>query len=314
MKENKLSRRKTMAIIVKDAYFNSSTGMDRIHCMIWENDEVEKIGVIQLAHGVSEYIERYDDFARFLADNGYIVCGNDHLGHGLSARSMEELGFFCEVDGDVRMVDDMHILHNIMHKRYPDLPYYLFGHSMGSFCARVYAADFGEELAGLILCGTGELPSASILAEEPLRKLSEKLDSAFRLDTSAIMKYFLKEGQTGNDWLSYNKENIAKYEADPYCGVPLTVSGGRDLVSLANSACNPQWASRVPVGLPILLISGAKDPIGFNGRGVINVCDNLEDAGHKPEVILYPGMKHEILNEDEHERVYRDVLEWLKKN
>ncbi len=302
-----------MAIIVKDAYFNSSTGLDRIHCMIWENDEVEKIGVIQLAHGVSEYIARYDDFAKFLADNGYIVCGNDHLGHGLSARSMEELGFFCERDGDVRMVDDMHILYNIMHKRYPELPYFLFGHSMGSFCARVYAADFGEELAGLILCGTGEMPSATILAEEPLKMLVEKFNPMMRLDTSAITKLMGKDTQASLDWLSYNKENIAKYEADPLCGVPLTLSGNRDLISLANTACNPMWAARVPVGLPILLISGAKDPVGFNGRGVINVCDNLEDAGHRPEVILYPGMKHEILNEDEHEKVYRDVLEWLKK-
>lgn len=302
-----------MSIIVKDAYFNSSTGVDRIHCMIWENDEVEKKGVIQLAHGVSEHIGRYDDFAKFLADNGYIVCGNDHLGHGLSARSMEELGFFCEADGDVRMVDDMHILHNIMHKRYPDLPYYLFGHSMGSFCARVYAADFGEELNGLILCGTGELPSAAILAEEPLKMITEKTNSMFRLNTSAVTKLFNKEEKSDYEWLSYNRENIEKYEADPLCGFALTLSGDRDLVSLANTACNPMWASRVPVGLPILLISGAKDVVGFNGRGVINVCDNLEDAGHKPEVILYPGMKHEILNEDEHEKVYNDVLNWLNK-
>ncbi len=302
-----------MSIIVKDAYFNSSTGVDRIHCMIWENDEVEKKGVIQLAHGVSEHIGRYDDFAKFLADNGYIVCGNDHLGHGLSARSMEELGFFCEADGDVRMVDDMHILHNIMHKRYPDLPYYLFGHSMGSFCARVYAADFGEELNGLILCGTGELPSAAILAEEPLKMIAEKTNSMFRLNTSAVTKLFNKEEKSDYEWLSYNRENIEKYEADPLCGFALTLSGDRDLVSLANTACNPMWASRVPVGLPILLISGAKDVVGFNGKGVINVCDNLEDAGHKPEVILYPGMKHEILNEDEHEKVYNDVLNWLNK-
>lgn len=302
-----------MSIIVKDAYFNSSTGVDRIHCMIWENDEIEKKGIIQLAHGVSEHIGRYDDFAKFLADNGYIVCGNDHLGHGLSARSMDELGFFCETDGDVRMVDDMHILHNIMHKRYPDLPYYLFGHSMGSFCARVYAADFGEELNGLILCGTGELPSAAILAEEPLKMITEKTNSMFRLNTNSVTKLFSKEEKSDYEWLSYNRENIEKYEADPLCGFTLTLSGNRDLISLANTACNPMWASRVPVGLPILLISGAKDVVGFNGRGVINVCDNLEDAGHKPEVILYPGMKHEILNEDEHEKVYNDVLNWLNK-
>lgn len=184
---------------------------------------------------------------------------------------------------------------------------------MGSFCARVYAADFGEELNGLILCGTGELPSAAILAEEPLKMITEKTNSMFRLNTNSVTKLFSKEEKSDYEWLSYNRENIEKYEADPLCGFTLTLSGNRDLISLANTACNPMWASRVPVGLPILLISGAKDVVGFNGRGVINVCDNLEDAGHKPEVILYPGMKHEILNEDEHEKVYNDVLNWLNK-
>ncbi len=303
-----------MAIIVKDAYFNSSTGNDKIHCVIWEDDEVEKIGVFQIAHGVAEHIMRYDDFARFLAGHGYIVCGNDHLGHGLSVKSLDDLGYFAYKDGDVRLVDDMHILHNIMHKRYPDLPYYLFGHSMGSFCARVYAADFGEELSGVIFCGTGELPSAAILGEEPMKMLADRINPRIRVNTLGIMGK-LTAGKDGdvNDWLSYNKENVERYNADPLCGFALTLAGNRDMISLMNTACNPEWASKVPVGLPILLISGAKDPVGFNGKGGINVCDNLELAGHSPEVILYPGMKHEILNEDEHEKVYNDVLDWLAK-
>lgn len=301
-----------MAIIVKDAYFNSSTGVDMIHCVIWEDDSVEKVGVFQIAHGVAEHIMRYDDFARFLASHGFVVCGNDHLGHGLSAKTVEDLGYFADTDGDVRLVDDMHILHNIMHKRYPDLPYYLFGHSMGSFCARVYAADFGEELAGVIFCGTGELPSAAILGEEPMKLIAEKVNPKMKIPTLSLMGK-LTAGKDGdpNDWLSYNKENVEKYKADPLCGFSLTLAGNRDMISLMNTACRPDWASKVPVGLPILLISGAKDPVGFNGKGVINVCDNLEVAGHKPEVILYPGMKHEILNEDEHEKVYYDILGWI---
>ena len=144
-----------MAIIKKDAYFLSSTGINKIHCIIWQDTEKEPKGIFQIAHGVAEHIERYDEFARVLVNEGYIVCGNDHLGHGKSVESEDDLGFFAEEDGDVRMVDDMHILHNIMIKKYPSLPYYLFGHSIGSFCARVYAASFGFELSGLILCGTG---------------------------------------------------------------------------------------------------------------------------------------------------------------
>mgnify|MGYP000579784161 FL=1 len=147
-----------MAIIRKEAYFNSSTGKNKIHCMIWQDDAVKPIALFQIAHGMSEHIERYDDFACFLAGHGFIVCGNDHLGHGKSVNSLDDLGYMDDKNGHIRMVDDMHILHHIMHKRYPDLPYFLFGHSMGSFLSRSYAAHFGKELAGAIFCGTGELP------------------------------------------------------------------------------------------------------------------------------------------------------------
>lgn len=307
-----------MSVTVKDAYFNSSTGVNKIHTLIWEDTEKEKKGIFQIAHGVSEYIGRYDEFARFMAERGYIVVGNDHLGHGLSVDSMEDLGFIADKDGDVRLVDDMHILHNIMVKHYPDLPYVLFGHSMGSMCARVYAADFGEELSALILCGTGELPTSAILGEAPLKMLSEKLDSGIKINSTSVFGLISKlsnrkskEESDPLDWLSYDKDNVMRYAADPLCGFPLTLSGNRDLLSLMNTACRPEWASRVPLGLPILLISGAKDPVGFNGKGVINVCDNLEDAGHTPEIILYPGMKHEILNETEHQKVYNDIIGWL---
>lgn len=307
-----------MSIKVTDAYFNSSTGVNKIHTVIWEETDKEKIGVFQIAHGVSEYIERYDDFARFLASQGFVVVGNDHLGHGLSVNSMEELGYIADKDGDVRLVDDMHMLHNIMAKRYPALPYILFGHSLGSFCARVYAADFGQELSALILCGTSELPTSAVLGEEPMKMLAERLDPSIKFNSTSVFGLISKlsnrksKDETSSlDWLSYNKENIENYEADPLCGFPLTIAGNRDALSLMNTACRPEWASKVPVGLPILLIAGAKDPVGFNGKGVINVCDNLEDAGHRPEIILYPGMKHEILNEIEHEKVYNDILGWL---
>ena len=143
-----------MSVICKEAYYNSSTGKNLIRALIWHDDKETPIGVFQIAHGVCEHIGRYDDFARFLASNGFVVCGNDHLGHGKSVNSLAELGYTTEENGDVRMVDDMHILTRIMKKRYPELPYFLFGHSMGSFAARIYAADFGEELAGAIFCGT----------------------------------------------------------------------------------------------------------------------------------------------------------------
>lgn len=305
-----------MAVTKKDAYFASSTGIDNIHCCIWQDTEKEPKAIFQIAHGVSEYIERYDEFARFLAENGFVVCGNDHLGHGLSAKTLDDLGFFAEEDGDLRLVDDMHILSLIMKKRYPALPLILFGHSMGSFCARVYAAVFGEELSGLIFCGTGELPASAVVLEEPLRFLCKKLGAKAAVPGNLLDKMgalAVRDRQTDKDWLSRNRENVEKYIADPYCGVPLKLGGMRDIVSLANSACATGWAFRLPFGLPIMLISGAKDPVGMNGKGVIACCDNLESAGHSPEVILYPGDRHEILNEDDREKVFSDVLSWTQR-
>ena len=305
-----------MAIIRKDAYFISSTGVNKIHCRIWQDDEKEPKAVFQIAHGVSEYIERYDEFACFLASNGYIVCGNDHLGHGKSVDSFDDLGFTAEEDGDLRMIDDMHILYTIMHKRYPTLPYYLFGHSMGSFCARVYATSFWNELSGLILCGTGELPSVAVVMEEPIKLLCKKLGTRASVPATLLDKmqtFMIRDAKTSKDWLSRNEENVQNYINDPLCGADFKMSLVRDLISIANSACTDEWAYLVPPTLPILLVSGAKDPVGMNGKGVINVCDNLEDAGHTPTCYLYPGDRHEILFEDDREKIFGDILAWLEK-
>ena len=305
-----------MAIIRKDAYFLSSTGINKIHCRIWQDDEKEPKAVFQIAHGVSEYIERYDEFACFLASNGYIVCGNDHLGHGKSVDSFDDLGFTAEEDGDLRMIDDMHILYSIMHKRYPTLPYYLFGHSMGSFCARVYATSFWNELSGLILCGTGELPSVAVVMEEPIKLLCKKLGTRASVPATLLDKMqtlMIRDAKTSKDWLSRNEENVQNYINDPLCGADFKMSLVRDLISIANTACTDEWAYLVPPTLPILLVSGAKDPVGMNGKGVINVCDNLEDAGHTPTCYLYPGDRHEILFEDDREKIFSDILAWLEK-
>ena len=305
-----------MAVIKKEAYFISSTSMNKIYTNIWTDDEVQPKAVFQIAHGVAEHIGRYDDFARFLASKGFVVCGNDHLGHGNSAVTPEEIGFFAEEDGDRRLVDDMHILTLIMKKRYPDLPYFLFGHSMGSLCARVYATPFGEELSGLILCGTLEAPASAVVLEEPLKLLCRKMGADSKVNNSLFDKVStigMKNKKTDKDWLSYNEENVRAFIEDPLCGNDLKLGAVRDIVSLTNSACSTTWAQRLPFALPILIISGAKDPIGFNGKGIIAVSDNLESAGFNPTVIMYPGSRHEILNEDNKEKVYDDILDWTER-
>lgn len=305
-----------MAIVKSEAYFNSSTGINKIRTLIWRDDAITPIGVFQIAHGMAEHIDRYDEFARFLAENGFVVCGNDHLGHGKSVNQPSDLGYFSKTNGDKRLVDDMHILTKIMKKKYPDLPYFLFGHSMGSFCARVYVTHFGSELAGVVFCGTGELPSVVSTFQEPVNKLCEKLGADKRVDFLAdafnTLCNVMVPGKTNSfSWISQNAENQKEYSNDNLCGFALTLGGYRDLFALANEASSREWASKVPEDLPILIISGAKDPVGLNGKGVLSVADNLVLAGHEPTVVLYPGDRHEILNEVDKETVFNDVLSWL---
>lgn len=306
-----------MSIIKKEAYFNSSNGKNKIRTLIWSDEKASPIGVVQIAHGSSEHIGRYEAFANFLAENGFVVCGNDHLGHGKSVDTLDELGSVEGEDGWLRTVDDMHILHNIMAKRYPDLPYFLFGHSMGSFAARIYSARFGSELKGAIFCGTGQIPAAAAFLRQPLDIIVQKLGEAknvsalVRLVTKAQSLQYEKEGGDELAWLARNPATREEFAADPLCGAPMKASGLRSLCMLALKASEPDWASRLPKDLPIMMISGGKDPIGQNGRGVISVAVSLEQAGIEPTVILYPGDRHEILNELDREAVFRDVLKWL---
>lgn len=306
-----------MALVRKEAYFNSSNGLNKIRTLIWEDDELTPIGIVQLTHGMAEHIARYDDFARFLASNGFVVCGNDHLGHGKSIEERAQIGYMGEENGDKRLVDDMHILTKIMKKRNPDIPYFLFGHSMGSFCTRVYASHFGYELDGIILCGTGDLPPIINAAVDGIDLLVAKYGSTRRVDAVAdvMNKGFSMLGDDkGNAlaWLSENAENRLNYSNDELCGFTYTLAGYRDIYNIMREACDELWAYRLPENLKVMVISGAKDPVGMNGKGVLAVADQLAAAGFDPTVILYPGMRHEILNETEKEVVYNDVLKFLQ--
>jgi alpha-beta hydrolase superfamily lysophospholipase len=305
-----------VSIVRKQAFYNSSTGENQIRALIWEDDSTEKKGVVQISHGMAEHIGRYDDFARFLASNGFVVCGNDHLGHGLSVNSEYDYGFFAETDGDKRIVDDMHILAHIMKKRYPHLPYFIFGHSMGSLCARVYAMHFGNEIDGAVFCGTLNIPKISPALLPAIDKLIERFGPHAEVDgiVNAVQKIqalLTKDERAAVSWLSSNSDNWDNYEYDGMCGFPFKLGGYRDLYALACEACGNGWAECIRKDLPIMVISGALDPISLNGRTALRAADELAIAGHEIEPILYPGDKHEILNEKNKDVVYDDILKFF---
>ena len=307
-----------MSIIRTEAYYKSTTGEDLIRALIWRNDELPPMGIVQISHGLTDHIDRYDRFARFLCENGYVVCGNDHLGHGKEAAKNGKLGDFGARDTDIRMVDDMNLLANIMKKKYPDFPYYLLGHSMGSFLARLYTAQFGDGLSGLILCGTTHVSGKLSVLSEWVLPFGEMIGADKYSDTGSEVlgkitaKYFKEDDE--NAWLSVSRENRDEALNDPYFDFPITNASAMMVAKMLLRASSDDCYATVPQGLPVMLISGGKDPIGFFGRGVLSACDKYEYYGADTFMKIYPGLRHEILNEDDYEGIYNDVLGWLNDN
>lgn len=277
-------------------------------------------GVVQIVHGISEHIERYDDFMRCLSEHGFLAAGNDHLGHGRSVKDETELGYFGAENGWSMVVGDIHRLHMRLKENYPDMPIFLFGHSMGSFLSRTYAILNGEDLDGLIVCGTGNQAAPLVLAGKGAAALEMRLHGATyrseKLNNLIFGAYNVKFGETRtpNDWLCRDEAVVDRYTADPLCGGVPTVGLIYEMMRGIAFVSNAKNVARVPKNLPILLISGAEDPVGERGKGVIKAYRLYLNAGVKDlSLKLYPGARHEILNEVNKEEVYTDVVEWLDK-
>lgn len=311
-----------MAEVVREEFsFVSADGKTPIHCILWlpENDYAQTPkAIVQLAHGMEEYIARYDDFARFLAEQGFVVCGNDHIGHGQSVSTPDRVSYL-PVDGAEVMLADMHTLRTTFASCFPEsTPYILFGHSMGSFAARCYVGRNGAGLAGAIFCGTGQVAGAAAsfggwLARRQAKRKGVDSHSTFinGLADGAYAKK-IPNARTSLDWLNTDATKVDEYIADSLCGVMFNVGGYASLMDLTKEACGTQCARLAPSGLPVFFIAGDQDPVGNNGKGVQAAYENyVKHSETTPELKLYEGMRHEILNEPDHEKVYADILNWL---
>lgn len=299
-------------------YFTSADGAARVYVKEWLPKE-EPCAILLVAHGMAEHINRYDEFASFLADYGILVVGPDHLGHGKTVRNFDELGFFAEENGWQLLVDNLHILQTMEKEMHPNVPIFLFGQSMGSFLARTYMMDYGDDLAGVILSGTGAvLPpvvhTAQAIAAAERKKFGMMHRSATldRMGFGSYNKPFAPN-RTKFDWLTRDDAAVDAYCADPYCGFTFTVAAFQDLFGGVQRVQNRRNLARVLPTLPILVFSGAEDPVGGNGRGVQKVVHELQDAGLKKVTAkLYAGGRHEMLNELNRGQVYSDVLTWIE--
>ncbi|MGN1361684.1 MAG: alpha/beta fold hydrolase [Eggerthellaceae bacterium] len=304
----------------EDLWIPGTNQESQLHVMLWTMPESQPRGVVQLVHGMTEHIGRYADFASFLVSNGFAVIGHDHLGHGKTCTTSDQQGHIPLADGAQLLVEDVHRVRLFAQERFGrDLPYVLFGHSMGSFVCRNYVARYGKGLAAAVFCGTGTPPLAASKAGNLLchviAKLKGEKHQSKLVDSLATGGYnkAIANPRTPFDWLSYNRENVDAYLSDPDCGFMFSVGGYATLTALTAGAVQRQTAEHYPAHLPILFVSGEDDPVGGSkANGVKSAYKLVRSAVTGPcDLQIFPYMRHEILNERERGAVYSYVLDWI---
>lgn len=299
--------------------YPSRDGMTQIHAIEWKPIGEMK-AILQISHGMVEYIDRYDDFARFLCDKGFLVVGNDHLGHGKSVRGEEYLGYFHETKGNECVIGDIHKLREITQKKYPEVPYFMLGHSMGSFLIRQYMELHGEGLAGVIVMGTGAHPAAELAAGRMLcRIIAAWKGWSYRsalIDNMAFASYNKRfaPARTDKDWLTKDEKIVDAYRAHPWCNFRFTVNAYYQMFRGIQFLQEKKNIERIPKELPLFLVAGADDPVGNFGKSVKKVYETYQSCGiHDVKIKLYEKDRHEILNETDRETVYEDLLAWMEE-
>ena len=304
--------------IRSEYYFTSADKKTLIHVNQWTPLGQEIRGIVQIAHGVAEYGARYETFAQYLCKNGFVVVANDHLGHGKSLVDGRPMVYLGDENGWENTVDDMETIRRMTAKVFPEKPYFLFGHSMGSFLARTYLIRYPGTLTGCILCGTGHMnplivAGGKMVADSEIKKLGRTAYSelADKLAFGAYNKQFAPN-RTAFDWLSVNENNVDAYINDPLCGGRTTLGLFRDMMGGIGIIVDGANMKKMDKNLPVLFVAGDRDPVGDMGKGVEKAYNCFKKAGMRDVSIkLYHGLRHEILNEKTNQYVFLDVLHWL---
>ena len=297
--------------------FLSKDGRTEVHAAAYTPDDGEYRATLQITHGMVEYFGRYEAFAEFLAGEGFRVVGHDHVGHGDSIVSKDDWGYVGDGPSSI-WINDMHTLRTMCQEE--GKPYFMLGHSMGSYLLRQYLSLYGNNLTGAIIMGTGYMPEGTV----KLAMKVAKFQAAFlgwrhrskllqKLSYSKPYKRFSLDGSDlKNTWLTKDEEIARKYYSDPKCTFIFTVNAYMGLFEAVLDSCSTESIARLPKELPVFLVSGQDDPVGDLGVGVKKVYDLYQEAGLNDVTWqLYANDRHEILNETDREKVYKDILSWM---
>ena len=303
----------------EEFYVDSADGIHMIHGYRWYDSEIKCRGILQLVHGMLEYIERYDELAKRMAEKGYFVIGHDHLGHGDSVKDVSELGYVGE-QGAVLWLKDMEQVRRMGVSWAPGAPYILLGHSMGSFLVRRYLIYYGDRVDGAILMGTGQqrpllVKAGLAVTYVNMMRHGKKGHSRLlnNLTCSGYAKRYPDNAHTGS-WMSRDPEVLNHALQDKKMNFQFTLNAFEALFRTVEEVVNPKRAARMPKDLPLLVLSGDADPVGENGKGVRRFEAMLKKIGMRHVTcIIYPESRHELINDLDKERVFRDIQKWCDK-
>ena len=277
-------------------------------------------GIVQFAHGMCDYGERYEEFFQELTDCGYIAAYSDHLGHGNSVSSLDDLGFFSHRDGYKKMVEDFAHFYDILDEKFPGEKHYVMGHSMGSFVVRYFMATYRKNMAGAILMGTSGqnvlAAPGSVLAALVAFLRGDYYRSPF-IEKMAFGSYNkrIKDPVSAWDWLSRDRRAAYNFDNDELRNRIFTASAFKDLFAILRAVNLVPVIEDTPKELPILIISGEEDPVGNYGKGIYRLEDTLVSLNFNDvETVLFPGARHELCHETNRDEVYETLVDWLNRH
>ncbi len=303
-------------MMLKDFYY-PSCGAGQIHAYRWEGP-AKPVGIVQIIHGIADYGARYDAFAKYLTDLGFLVVAEDHMGHGLSSSDDDLRGYFS--GGWFHAVDDSYQLLKMIREEFPDLPYILFGHSMGSFMAETILQKYPEcGISGCVLCGSGwqsdKALSAGVRICNAACRISGETQTSARLLKLVFGAYNLRveHYRTPYDWVCRDRNVVDALINDPLCSHQITTGLMRDMLTGIRYIQNPENIARINKQLPILLVAGGDDPVGSYSEGVRKIASAFADAGIcNVKTTIYPLCRHEILNEINRDEIFAHIAQWMQ--